>query len=80
VLNDSGAGLIMIEDGYAGELMAYMYTSGTTEVSKGVLISHAHAYTYPSSASSVRRPGSGRPSSTRPTGGWTRLAWCVSQP
>ncbi|MBN9099909.1 MULTISPECIES: AMP-binding protein [unclassified Pseudonocardia] len=30
----------------AGELMAYMYTSGTTGLSKGVLITHAHAYTY----------------------------------
>jgi carnitine-CoA ligase len=83
VLNDSGAGLIVIDDGYAdrleavaaslrgrfrvmplaeleehgqaapapadaGELMAYMYTSGTTGASKGVLISHAHAYTYAS--------------------------------
>lgn len=34
--------------GDAGELMAYMYTSGTTGPSKGVLISHAHAYTYAS--------------------------------
>jgi crotonobetaine/carnitine-CoA ligase len=32
----------------AGALMAYMYTSGTTGTSKGVLISHAHAYTYAS--------------------------------
>jgi crotonobetaine/carnitine-CoA ligase len=29
-------------------LMAYMYTSGTTGVSKGVLVTHAHAYTYAS--------------------------------
>ena len=28
--------------------MAYVYTSGTTGVSKGGLVSHAHAYTYAS--------------------------------
>lgn len=30
------------------DLMAYMYTSGTTGPSKGVLVPHAHAYTYAS--------------------------------
>ena len=39
----------------AGDLIAYMYTSGTTGLSKGVLISHAHAYTYAS------REDTGRP-------------------
>ncbi|WP_134323732.1 AMP-binding protein [Cumulibacter soli] len=32
----------------AEDLVAYMYTSGTTGASKGVLITHAHAYTYAS--------------------------------
>lgn len=32
----------------AGDLMAYMYTSGTTGPSKGVEVTHAHAYTYAS--------------------------------
>ncbi|MFF5986689.1 AMP-binding protein [Prauserella flavalba] len=36
------------------ELMAYMYTSGTTGLSKGVLISHAHAYTYASREDQAR--------------------------
>ena len=42
----------------AGELMAYMYTSGTTGRSKGVLISHAHAYTY-ASREDAERPRDG---------------------
>lgn len=36
------------------DLMAYMYTSGTTGRSKGVLISHAHAYTYASREDQAR--------------------------
>ena len=38
----------------AADLMAYMYTSGTTGPSKGVLISHAHAYTYASREDQAR--------------------------
>ncbi|TCP56898.1 crotonobetaine/carnitine-CoA ligase [Tamaricihabitans halophyticus] len=41
--------------GGPADLLAYMYTSGTTGASKGVLISHAHAYTYAS------REDQGRP-------------------
>lgn len=38
----------------AGDLMAYMYTSGTTGQSKGVEVTHAHAYTYASREDSER--------------------------
>lgn len=38
----------------AADLMAYMYTSGTTGLSKGVLIPHAHAYTYASREDQAR--------------------------
>lgn len=38
----------------AAALMAYMYTSGTTGPSKGVLVTHAHAYTYASREDQVR--------------------------
>ena len=38
----------------AADLMAYMYTSGTTGPSKGVLIPHAHAYTYASREDQAR--------------------------
>src|SRR5690606_11599590 len=41
----------------AADLIGYMYASGTTGPSKGVLVSHAHAYTYAS------REDQGRPSS-----------------
>ncbi|MBW0134755.1 AMP-binding protein [Pseudonocardia abyssalis] len=37
------------------ELMAYMYTSGTTGASKGVELTHAHGYTY-SSREDAERP------------------------
>lgn len=40
------------------ELLAYMYTSGTTGLSKGVLVSHAHAYTY-ASREDQQRPREG---------------------
>jgi carnitine-CoA ligase len=36
------------------DLIAYMYTSGTTGPSKGVLIPHAHAYTYASREDQAR--------------------------
>jgi carnitine-CoA ligase len=41
------------------DLVAYMYTSGTTGLSKGVLVPHAHAYTYSSreDADEKARPG-----------------------
>lgn len=38
----------------AGDVHAIMYTSGTTGVSKGVLITQAHAYTYASREDEVR--------------------------
>ncbi|PRZ40866.1 crotonobetaine/carnitine-CoA ligase [Antricoccus suffuscus] len=38
------------------DLIAYMYTSGTTGMSKGVEISHVHAYTYSSREDGPRGP------------------------
>ncbi|WP_134322206.1 AMP-binding protein [Cumulibacter soli] len=40
----------------ADELMAYMYTSGTTGPSKGVEICHVHAYTYASREDAAWQP------------------------
>lgn len=38
----------------AGDLIALMYTSGTTGLSKGVMVTHAHAYTYGSREDQAR--------------------------
>lgn len=43
-----------IRDVAPSDLMSYMYTSGTTGLSKGVETSHAHAYTYASREDSAR--------------------------
>lgn len=40
----------------AGDLFAIMYTSGTTGASKGVEVTHAHAYTYASREDSRQGP------------------------
>lgn len=52
IIDHSPADPIAVEP---SELIAYMYTSGTTGPSKGVLVSHAHAYTY-SSREDLSRP------------------------
>ena len=49
------AGVVRVEP---SELIAYMYTSGTTGPSKGVLVPHAHAYTY-ASREDEQRPRAG---------------------
>jgi carnitine-CoA ligase len=54
---EAHAGLTPVRVG-PGDLIGYMYTSGTTGPSKGVLISHAHAYTY-ASREELERPRSG---------------------
>jgi crotonobetaine/carnitine-CoA ligase len=75
----------------AGELLACMYTSGTTGRSKGVLISHAHAYTYASREDQARPVADDRILVTLPlfhlTGQWYGVyqalihqARCVLEP
>jgi len=49
------------------DLMALMYTSGTTGVSKGVELSHAHGYTYSSREDAARPRESDRILVTLPT-------------